>query len=333
MLAYNHHLPLRLSPDVVWLTIVQSVAKFIEDSGETYRDTLVLHAVGKMMLTVHVPAEWERSDALIEWDAVLDAIRSLIATHARPDVAEAFSPAFTTTTLVSTTAATVCLMSALQTFFDMSMTTSCGIGEVYMDGTVEDWVQLQNRTRALAVTLGPVGVDLLLWFTRLDGTLGQLLATAQRRPDTSFWQHAYSAKVIRDSGAGTYLSGWFSHFFCAAKGALRESIEINETPAGFVHVPFKWDLLSGKTRVFTLQAGTWTAQVSALGVVSATPQWKATESGIPGAAAIAMPRAIVEENTGVRMATPEYWQAHRRGNDVTTGTIVPPPGGVPGWDF
>jgi hypothetical protein len=278
MLAYNRHLPLRLSPDVAWLSIIQSVAKFIETSGETYRDTLVFHGDGKTPLIVGVPIMWETDDALIKWDTVLGDIRALIVANTRGDVADAFSPTFSTTTPISTTATTVCLMSALQTFFDYGVVSSCGIGEVFMDGTVDDWVQLQSRTAQLAVVLGGAGADLRQWFARLDGTLAQLVATAEHRPDVTFWQHAYSAETIRQSGGGTTLTGWFSHFFGATSGTLCDSMMLTDVPLGYVTVPFSWHLQSGKKRTFTLQAGTWTTQVSAQGVVSATPQWKVSES-------------------------------------------------------
>jgi hypothetical protein len=280
MLAYNHHLPLRLSPDVCWLTIMQSVATYIQDSGEAFRNALVTHAVGKVGLVVEVPA-WE--DADIEWESVLQQIQTLIRDGTQPGIADAFTPTFSTTTLTSTTAATVALMSALQNFFDYGMKTKCGLGEVYMEGTVEDWRQLRERVHALPVVLSRAGRPLFPWFRRLDATLASLVDTAERRPSVEFWQHAYSKTVVRGSGEGTFLSGWFLHFFNAGS-TLLPSIRIEELRAGYVTVPFTWVML-GATRSFTLQAGTWTTQVSADGVASATPQWKVTEGVAESAAA------------------------------------------------
>ena len=280
MLAYNHHLPLRLSPDVFWLTITQSVATYIEGSGKAkaFRDALVTHATGKVALIVEVPP-WE--DADIEWESVLQQIRALIRESTQPGIADAFSPTFSTTTLDSTTASTVALMSGLQNFFEYGMKTKCGLGEVYMSGTVEDWRQLRERVRLLPLVLGPVGDLLLPWFRRLDATLVSLVDTAELHPSVDFWQHAYSKTVIRGSGEGTFLSGWFSHFFNAGS-RLSSSIRVEELRAGYVTVPFTW-VICGATRSFTLQAGMWTTQVSLDGVVSCTPQWKVTDDAVDSA--------------------------------------------------
>ena len=202
-----------------------------------------------------------------------------------------------------------------------------------MDGTVEDWVHLRERTRALATVLGPAGVDLFPWFVRLDDTLAQLVATAQHVPDVTFWQHAYSSRSTRGSGAATYLTGWFLHFFDAKRGEdLSSSIDMQDLPRGNVSVPFKWELLSGEERKFTLRAGTWTAQVSADGIVFATPQWSVTDDAVTKAAtgaALTRPWTMADASiikpaersvggAGVRMGVPT--------------TVPRPRERVPGWD-
>ena len=59
-------------------------------------------------------------------------------------------PAFSTTDPICAAAYTGTLMRALQTFFDYTVRTRCGIPEVTLLGTVEDWVDLRTRFLALA---------------------------------------------------------------------------------------------------------------------------------------------------------------------------------------
>ena len=59
-------------------------------------------------------------------------------------------PAFSTTDPICAAAYTGTLMRALQNFFDYEVTTFCGIPEVTLLGTVEDWVDLRTRFLALA---------------------------------------------------------------------------------------------------------------------------------------------------------------------------------------
>jgi hypothetical protein len=272
-MAYNHHLPLRLSPDNVGLTILQAVGKFIHDNADALRKTLVAHD-GKKDIVVNVPPEWE-TGAGPNWASVLDVIRDNITADVKsPTLVEAFTPAYSTTTPASVTAATVCLMSSMQAYFNYGMTTSCGIGEVYMDGCVEDWEALRKSVHSLT---GIAGLEALqLWLARVDKVLAELVQTAKGTPTPWFWGHAYSEFEQDGSGAGTYLSGWFLDFF-----NMRDSkVSINSLPSGVVDVPFLWQRLDGSVTKYKLLAGCWTACVdkTTLAARAASPQWAVLHS-------------------------------------------------------
>lgn len=273
MLAYNQHLPLRLNPDTVWVTVVQAVARFIHDNAETYRDTFVEHATGKVKLRVLVPEEWDLDPNLVRWDQVLDEINALIAANTKTDVVAAFQPTFSTTDIVSRTAINICTMSAMQNYFDYDMSTMCGIGEVHMDGTLSDWEALRDKARVLATALGSAGADLAEWLARIDSILGEFVATARHAPKLEFWQHAYSNEIVRGSGGGTYLSGWVMDFFFANAGPRRKDVDLQEVCAGTVTVPISWERLSGRTDEMLLTAGTWCVFLDEDNVVGASPQW------------------------------------------------------------
>jgi hypothetical protein len=285
MTAYNLHLPLRLSPDALWAAIVQAVCTYIDANAERLRADFVAHgAEDRPELTVDVPPAWEADDRLIEWEGVLEAIAAQVQARTRADVVSAFQPAFSTTDVASRTACTVCTMAAMQTFFEYSMTTLCGIGEVCMDGCEADWVALVRRAAALGGCIGAAGTDLRPWLEQLDGTLRQLLATFRGEPSVDFWRTAYSRMAPgRASGATTQLSGWFLHFFCAGPKPVTQ-VKLDDLPSGFCVVPFLWRQLGGRPRHFKLLAGTWSTTVdAATGAVAAAPQWAAVsvDAGTP----------------------------------------------------
>jgi hypothetical protein len=273
-LAYDHHLPLRLSPDVLWLSILQAVSQWVNtgSNAEKYRHVFVEHA-DKITLQVAVPAEWERDRSLIEWTGVLSQIRAMAAGYVRGGIVEACAPRFSTTTEVSAMACTISVLDVLKTYFNYSMISKCGLGEVELAGVPADWATLRARTTGLQTALGDVGKLLAPWFAQLDGTLAELASTAAgRAPNRRFWQHAYSKETRRGSGGGTFLSGWFLHFFLAQPTPVQKT-HMHQLPSGFVSVPFFWQKVDGSKENFTLCSGTWNAYIDSAGVVFCDPQW------------------------------------------------------------
>jgi hypothetical protein len=276
-LAYDHHLPLRLSLDVLWLSIVQAVSQWVNlrDHGansEKYRSVFVAHA-DNINLQVEVPAAWQVNRKLIDWAAVVSQLGAMTAEHVRGGIVEACAPQFSTTNAASAVACSIAVLDIVKTYFNYNMISKCGLGEVELAGTAEDWIALRTRATNLQSALGEVGAVLAPWFTQLDGTLAELAATAGgRAPDRRFWQHAYSKETRRGSGGGTFLSGWFLHFFLAHE-APEEKLHMHDLPSGFVSVPFSWKKTNGSRENFTLCSGTWNAFVNADGVVFCEPQW------------------------------------------------------------
>jgi hypothetical protein len=276
MLAYNNHLPLRLSPDVLWITILQSVSEWVndhKDRAEKYRGVFVAHT-DKLLLEVGVPPAWEADPSLVQWDAVLLQIRDMAASHVRSSIVEACAPRFSTTNAASTVACAIAVLDIVKTYFLYGMHTCCGIGEVILEGTAADWAALRARAADLQTALGEVGKVLTPWFGRLDDTLTELAATAAgRAPDAAFWAHAYSEKYRYGSGGGSYLSGWFLHFFNASSNPECREVLLEDLPCGYVTVPFHWSKLDGSLEMFSLCAGLWNAYIDSEGAVFCEPQW------------------------------------------------------------
>lgn len=212
--AYSLHKTLRLSPDDVWAPILSSVAAYVDKHAEEMRASFVTFK-GKAKLCVVVPASFETmGDAAVPWGDVVHTFKEMIGEHTLGDVRTAFEPHFSTTDGISAAHAGVALMSAMNSFFEYSMMTLCGIREVVLEGTPEDWAALKVKTAALAALGGGrVGADLADWFAVLDKTLAQLEATARGAPSVDFWRHIYSSYTSGGSGASTCFSGWALNFF------------------------------------------------------------------------------------------------------------------------
>jgi hypothetical protein len=317
MLAYNNHLPLRLSPDVLWITILQSVSEWVNktpERTEKYRTVFVKHE-GKMVLEVGVPPAWEADRSLVQWDTVLQQIRDMAAGHVNNGIVEATTPTFSTTNAASVVACTIATLDIVKAYFLYGMMTYCGIGEVVLEGTPEDWTALRARATAFQTALGEVGTVLAPWFAQLDGTLAELAATAAgRAPDAAFWAHAFSKEIKHGSGGGTYLSGWFLHFFFASEKLWAESVHLDDLPCGYVSVPFHWAKLDGSLEMFSLCSGVWNAYVDADGAVFCEPQWVVLPGETPPSKRIEeIGTAVAAGRVESTLVAPDTWVERVRG--------------------
>ena len=254
----------------------------------------------KMRLVVDVPPEWEASDDLVQWEAVIRQVTDLVQANTVSNVRAAFEPDFSTTTLVTATAARVALMAALKSYFDYGMRSRCGIRDVVLEGSVDDWIGLRAKVAHLG-TLGTLGTDLAPWLAMLDTTLSKLVDTYRGSADAAWWSHVYSLEQSFESGVDAKVTGWFLHFFLYDKsGKLLWSLakeaptsgrdvtdvgmrlplrQVNrgELPVGFASVPFSWELLGGRKREFVMYTGTWAASIGPDGSVSPVTEWAVVE--------------------------------------------------------
>ena len=185
-----------------------------------------------------------------------------------------------------------------QEYFNYGMMTMCGIREVIMDGTLADWQALRAKVARLGA-LGTAGAELQPWLSVLDRTLRRLVDTYEGHPDAEFWSRLYSQKTTHGSGAGTFMSGWFLHFFLysadgypiwplanrydryrgdpTAEDTPLNCVRQESLPVGYASVPFFWKRLSGEKREFLMYTGTWATAVAADGVVSPVTEWAVVE--------------------------------------------------------
>ena len=197
--AYQEHRPLVLTPDAFWLTIAQGLSQHIALNEERLRPLLVGHD-GKKTLEIRTPLvmsaeDW--ADGVVRWS-------EQIAEHASAELVEWVACDFSTSGPVERIAGKVMLMSALRHFFDYRAICICGIPEVELRGTVEDW----EKIRARIALLDRYGME--LWASRLRPICDGLVQTARGEPDLVFWQNIYLPQRIYGA---SIVVGWCADLF------------------------------------------------------------------------------------------------------------------------
>ena len=85
------------------------------------------------------------------------------------------------------------------------MMTTCGIPEITLEGTVEDWQMIEAKAQELAQ------YDLEGWINGLMPVLKQFTAAAEGEVDKDFWESIYKWNSVGSGNA--YITGWILKFF------------------------------------------------------------------------------------------------------------------------
>jgi hypothetical protein len=206
--AFNNHCPWVITPDAVWLTCLTGLCHHIDLDPEGLRRHFVTHE-GQKQLTVKVASPPGVATASIPEAVWMAGIRlfsealegelvgkkhALIVNH------------FSTTTEIDKLSSKVALMGAMKHYFKYKMMLLCGLGRVTVEGTPDDWADIEARVRVLS----EFGLE---WWTEpLLPVIEQLRLTCNQMPNRDFWRQAYLQHRV-GSGSQYNVSGWVNAFY------------------------------------------------------------------------------------------------------------------------
>ncbi|ONH23317.1 DUF4419 domain-containing protein [Pseudofrankia asymbiotica] len=192
--AFADHRPLVLSPDAVWLTILQGVAHHVRLHAEELRPRLVGHS-GRKRLTVTVDGPMPQDPR--SWRYVVDVFDKRLADEV--STGDLFECNFSTSTDVERVAGRIVFLDAYSPYFAYWLVCICGIPSITLTGTVEDWRQVRARVDAIA------SFGLETWCQSLAPIADQFVCAAAGDVDTAFWRRIYNPI---DAYGGEMITGW-----------------------------------------------------------------------------------------------------------------------------
>ena len=210
-IAFKQHYPLVLSPDMIWLTILQGVAQHIQNHSETLRHRLVRHET-KLELVVETSGLPQTSAEML---AVTREFQDLIRKHVPADKQFLFGTEFSTTTDTDRIVQSIALMDAFQPYFDYVMYCICGIPSVTLEGTPDDWRLLKSKVEGLNTS----DLELSWWTEQLLPLCGHFIRAVEGEADRKHWQNI--CKLIERYGTED-LNGWLLKFIPYLKHGKNE---------------------------------------------------------------------------------------------------------------
>ncbi|CAG8460782.1 32105_t:CDS:1 [Racocetra persica] len=236
--AYNYHKHLRLNPDDVWLAISQGVSHHINFNPEKFRDRFVQHEGKK---DICVDATDIISGFKGDWPEVVNRLVTATDNNVEKiDLKELLECNFSTTTTTSLTASRIVLLDSVKAYFRYLVSTMCGIPKVTLEGTLDDWMKIQEKV----IHLRKLNLDLDFWLDRLEPVIWNLVATYRGEIDEDFWGRIVRIDKVFGSGGGTFITGWMLAFFPynRAKQPINfDRVKLPHLPDGIVGVPFLLD--------------------------------------------------------------------------------------------
>lgn len=202
-LAYSNHYPVTISPDMIWLLIAQGFAIHVNENAEELRKQFV-DFDGKKKIDVRRD-EFVKGSKRNDWPGVFEEFGEKIEANTGAELLDLVTGDFSTTGAIEKVAFQVTLMDAMKSYFVYSVTTSCGIPEITLEGTPEDWKRIEEKAKQLAQ------YDLDWWIEDLMPVLKQFTKAASGKPDKKFWESIYKWTPV---GSGNpYITGWVLHLF------------------------------------------------------------------------------------------------------------------------
>jgi hypothetical protein len=144
--AFYEHLPLRLSPDAIWLTLARGFSLHVNLHAEALRHRFVRHA-GKERLVVERPDFLPGADN--PWEEAFAAFADLIGTHTG-GVSSLLEADFSTSGTLERAVSQLMAMETFQPYFEYVMMCGCGIPRIILTGTEEDWRRLREKASKFA---------------------------------------------------------------------------------------------------------------------------------------------------------------------------------------
>jgi hypothetical protein len=254
--AYGIRQPFSLKPDAIWYCIAHEVAVHINQNQDRYRGYFTTSAQ-KETLAI-------RDDSLVyggdpqQWTRVLPCFREPIYEKVPRPAIDLFLPQFTTSTEESQLAILVLFLNILANYYEINVSSLCGIPAIRIEGDASDWRKIVHRAELASHEFN----GLHDYFADLIPVLNEIAGVAGGdEPDPVFWRSIYKFESF--SGGGI-INGWVTTLIAhnkykSGKFELRDkfdwrgtaentdpggtSLAAVQVPSHFSKVPFTWHYL------------------------------------------------------------------------------------------
>lgn len=212
--AYADHRPFVISPDMIWLLICQGFSNHINYNSDELRNLIVDFSEKKTLSVQNNSIILGNPDS--PWQEVFPEFSAQIESNIGNELANLFTDTFSTTSIDEKIAFEITLMDAMEPYFEYQVIyIICGIPEITLQGTTEDWKKILDKTKQLSK------YNLKWWVNDLVPVLEEFVNTLEGKIKKRFWQNMFKIHTSDDYGHPKNIDGWIVIFFPYDKNGNR----------------------------------------------------------------------------------------------------------------
>ena len=168
--AYENHLPIRLTPDIIWLLIVQGFAQHVNFNAEYLRQKFV-NFEGKKKLEIIIPKYHSYKQMKSkDYEDLFANLTGLIKENIGEELINTIDFNFSTSNKITKIVGYASIMSAMKKYFEFKgLCHMCNYPYIILDGKLEDWESILKKTKDLAK------YDLEDWVSSLEKPLNEII--------------------------------------------------------------------------------------------------------------------------------------------------------------
>jgi len=196
--AFAEHRPLSLSPDMLWITIMQGIAQHVHNNPERLRKRLVSHE-GKAVVAAAVSG-FDPDSPESDWQGLIDSLGASL----KDNIGETYDQLmtdFSTTGPLERTVCAITILDAYEAYFEYVVTCVCGIPSITLEGSVSDWRNLREKIEILA------HFEVDWWLSSLRPILDHFVRAADGDIDLEYWQNIYK---LKKAYGWDRINGWIA---------------------------------------------------------------------------------------------------------------------------
>jgi len=238
--AYGAHYPLKLSVSDFLILIGQGLGRHINQNAEGLRKYFVEHE-GKEVIRIFRDefVKGRQNDWSTVFGEFADEIKKRVKTDIYDVIIDDTSVATPTTRIVSE----ITLMGAMKEYFDLRVKTRCGIPQIILEGTPDDWRSLKDKVEKLVGMNKEDCLKLKWWLDVLVPVVNKICeAGMERKADVEFWSKIYKSQ---GGSGGPYITGWILNFFPYFNKRVNNfkygMVTSSDVPNQVSDIPFIWE--------------------------------------------------------------------------------------------
>ena len=230
-LAFLDHYPVVLSPDILWMLILQGFSRHVKLNHKKLRSKFVKVKTDNIVVTQKPNGDNNFNNVSTDrWGDIFKDFVEKSKEYIDGAVLHLFTPYFSTTTSeieyasqIAITSIALSYVKFVKKFKMLPICGGCGFPYIKLQGTLQDYKQLKMKVEGLK------GYLIDDWINKMLFNLNKIIETKQGKIDKKFWDNMitnkkreYFEKVLLPSSKSHYVTekreeiqifGWIFDFF------------------------------------------------------------------------------------------------------------------------